>query len=277
MDDHLMLTDPTSEEGPEGVLVAPEWPPWSEFNPDDDSLATGWNSLLQVGNENDGGIGGMQDQLLSEPALKDDLKPVSDSSEGMLPATHPPEAGPSQPFHHGAQSAPAPLQQQLEQQQQQEAQNALHNSWPMTGPGPLRGHAGSSLLPGMSGMVSQAAAADSDERANLLWGAPSSKQRLRWTPELHERFIKAVESLGGPDRATPKRILELMEVKGLEVSHVKSHLQKFRIATRIPELGTYGMHMGSYQLTALPNSPMPSPSPPLPNPARRPPRSIPLL
>lgn len=58
-----MLTGPTLEEGPEGIVVAPEWPPWSEFNPDDDSLATGWNSLLQVGNENDGGIAGMQDQV----------------------------------------------------------------------------------------------------------------------------------------------------------------------------------------------------------------------
>lgn len=28
----------------------------------------------------------------------------------------------------------------------------------------------------------------------------SSKQRLRWTNELHERFVDAVAQLGGPDR-----------------------------------------------------------------------------
>lgn len=33
-------------------------------------------------------------------------------------------------------------------------------------------------------------------------GAPggSAKQRLRWTPELHERFVDAVTQLGGADR-----------------------------------------------------------------------------
>jgi hypothetical protein len=61
MDDHLI--DMQDLHGPEGVLVAPEWPPWSEYNPDDDSLATGWNNLLQVGNEADGDINGMQDQV----------------------------------------------------------------------------------------------------------------------------------------------------------------------------------------------------------------------
>jgi SHAQKYF class myb-like DNA-binding protein len=28
----------------------------------------------------------------------------------------------------------------------------------------------------------------------------AAKQRLRWTPELHERFVDAVTQLGGPDR-----------------------------------------------------------------------------
>lgn len=30
--------------------------------------------------------------------------------------------------------------------------------------------------------------------------ANNSKQRLRWTHELHERFVDAVAQLGGPDR-----------------------------------------------------------------------------
>ncbi|KAG6383992.1 hypothetical protein SASPL_156211 [Salvia splendens] len=87
--------------------------------------------------------------------------------------------------------------------------------------------------------------------------------RLRWSPELHDRFVEAVENLGGRYRktklfiftflriyfrsnnrfeifinfflvdifefaeATPKRIMQMMAVKGLKISHVKSHLQVY--------------------------------------------------
>ncbi|XP_057419863.1 myb family transcription factor EFM-like isoform X2 [Lotus japonicus] len=57
------------------------------------------------------------------------------------------------------------------------------------------------------------------------------KQRRCWSPELHRRFVNALQKLGG-SQATPKQIRELMQVDGLTNDEVKSHLQKYRLHTR---------------------------------------------
>lgn len=48
--------------------------------------------------------------------------------------------------------------------------------------------------------------------------------QVDWTPELHKKFVHAVEQLG-VDQAIPSRILELMKAEGLTRHNVASHLQ----------------------------------------------------
>lgn len=92
-----------------------------------------------------------------------------------------------------------------------------------------------------------------DESGLVL--STDAKPRLKWTPELHDRFIEAVNQLGGADskyyiqqrtkhqvcilqpeswcffvdhrlsEATPKTIMRLMGIPGLTLYHLKSHLQ----------------------------------------------------
>ncbi|GFP87351.1 myb family transcription factor apl [Phtheirospermum japonicum] len=65
-----------------------------------------------------------------------------------------------------------------------------------------------------------------------------AKPRLKWTQELHQRFVNAVERLGGAEKATPKSLMRIMGIDGLTLYHLKSHLQKYRMG-KSQQLQTY--------------------------------------
>ncbi|CAN1152634.1 Myb family transcription factor PHL8 [Linum perenne] len=68
----------------------------------------------------------------------------------------------------------------------------------------------------------------SNQNMNLVLST-DAKPRLKWTAELHTRFIDAVNRLGGPEKATPKSLMRVMGIPGLTLYHLKSHLQKYRL------------------------------------------------
>ncbi|KAG6573991.1 Transcription factor HHO2, partial [Cucurbita argyrosperma subsp. argyrosperma] len=86
------------------------------------------------------------------------------------------------------------------------------------------------------------------------------KRRRRWSSELHRRFVRALQRLGGPQVATPKQIRELMKVDDLTNDEVKSHLQKYRLHARRPT--NSAMHDSAVQKFVVVGSMWEPPPPP---------------
>ncbi|KAF9611605.1 hypothetical protein IFM89_033609 [Coptis chinensis] len=109
------------------------------------------------------------------------------------------------------------------------------------------------------------------------------KMKVDWTPELHRRFVQAVEQLG-MDKAVPSRILELMGIDCLTRHNIASHLQKYRshqkhLRAREAEAASWNQRRHIYggvgggskrDLTSWPTPtmgfPPPTPVPPFPRP-----------
>ncbi|XP_044956343.1 two-component response regulator ORR24-like [Hordeum vulgare subsp. vulgare] len=70
---------------------------------------------------------------------------------------------------------------------------------------------------------------DTDENRESTHTCTTQKKlRVAWTIELHKKFIEAINQIG-LDRASPKKILELMNVGHLTRHHISSHLQKYKL------------------------------------------------
>ncbi|KAK6945032.1 SANT/Myb domain [Dillenia turbinata] len=98
------------------------------------------------------------------------------------------------------------------------------------------------------------AAVETQTNATAGAAAPTQthrKARRCWSPDLHRRFVNALQMLGGSQVATPKQIRELMKVDGLTNDEVKSHLQKYRLHTRRPSPSPQAAGTPTPQLVVL--------------------------
>ncbi|KAF8090297.1 hypothetical protein N665_0479s0002 [Sinapis alba] len=80
---------------------------------------------------------------------------------------------------------------------------------------------------GDSGRKRKHSSSGSTKNNRIINNEGKRKVKVDWTPELHRRFVEAVEQLG-LEKAVPSRILELMGVHCLTRHNVASHLQKYR-------------------------------------------------
>ncbi|XP_051122154.1 transcription factor HHO3-like [Andrographis paniculata] len=89
---------------------------------------------------------------------------------------------------------------------------------------------------GGSGGASTSSAAESgsaDKKGSGKEGQlHARKVRRRWSPEMHNKFLQAIQQLGGSEAATPTQNRKIMNVYGLTHDEVKSHLQHYRLQTR---------------------------------------------
>ncbi|KAL9320404.1 hypothetical protein ACSQ67_012243 [Phaseolus vulgaris] len=58
---------------------------------------------------------------------------------------------------------------------------------------------------------------------------PQTKTRMRWTPELHEAFVEAVNQLGGSERTSEKKATPIEEMKSLDLKTSKGITEALRL------------------------------------------------
>eukprot|EP00252_Welwitschia_mirabilis_P008183 TRINITY_DN198_c0_g1_i7.p1 TRINITY_DN198_c0_g1~~TRINITY_DN198_c0_g1_i7.p1 ORF type:complete len:508 (-),score=50.13 TRINITY_DN198_c0_g1_i7:800-2323(-) len=99
---------------------------------------------------------------------------------------------------------------------------------------------------------------------------PLTKRKVKvdWTPDLHRRFVQAVEQLG-VDKAVPSRILELMGVTCLTRHNIKYRSHRKHLLAREAEAATWNQRRQLYDgskearsWTAQNRSPLIHPRPP---------------